>query len=251
MRLGTRTCVTVPGARLRDRSRSLGVLLSGLLVTTTTGSAPNESIKFTEVMSAGASTITAFGIVVGGVLAYRRLLSGRTFRPRLAIDLTTALVGVAHTDGVQIDISLSNIGQSTIRFAREYRQQLRVVGIRKTAWDYASGDGAGIVEWSAGFFVDLDIFADEGVRPLISDTYDLPLGEELKPADVIRRSFLVPHFDGACAYLVLLTLQACTHIGPLQRRRHRNCAIDKRLFKFHARTIAAIAAKPSASQWRW
>ncbi|WP_410669394.1 hypothetical protein [Amycolatopsis sp. cmx-4-68] len=199
-------------------------------------------MKITEVMTATGSVVTALGIIIGGLLAYRRLLSGRTFRPRLDVDLAASLVDVGRSRGLQVEVSLSNVGQSTLRLAQEYSHQLRVVGIREAVWQYAVND-ASPVEWTAGFFREQDLFSDKGIRRLLPDADRTPFVEELKPNDVVRRTVLVPHFEGACAYLVLLTVQACTHIGPWQARRHRGCATDRSgRYQFHARRMVPVPA---------
>jgi hypothetical protein len=70
---------------------------------------------FSNVASGVSSLVTAVAVIIGGILAYRKFIQGRTFKPRLSTEMSAqwhVLPGVGHV--LRVGIGVTNIGASKL-----------------------------------------------------------------------------------------------------------------------------------------
>jgi len=63
--------------------------------------------------------ITSVGFVVGGVWAYIKFFRGRTFRPRLELQINGKIIRADLAEWLKVSVHLKNVGLSDVRLKRE------------------------------------------------------------------------------------------------------------------------------------
>jgi hypothetical protein len=70
---------------------------------------------FSNVTAGISSIVTALAVIIGGIWAYRKFIRGRTFKPRVSVDMCAQwhfLAGVGHV--LRVRIRVTNIGASKL-----------------------------------------------------------------------------------------------------------------------------------------
>ncbi|OBJ56517.1 hypothetical protein A9W95_13455 [Mycobacterium sp. 1423905.2] len=81
--------------------------------------------SFKDLTGGIQSLVTAAGVVVGGCWAYFKFVRGRTYRPRLAVDLSGQWRRLNDTDVLHVRVRVTNIGASMVAL-NQYGSGLRV-----------------------------------------------------------------------------------------------------------------------------
>ena len=214
---------SAPG--ISERRFTMSSTPSPLPTPSSTGTAPAAASvpKPTEWLTAGAAIVTALSILIGGALAYRRLLHTRPFTPLARLELEGKLVNCASKPALHVGITVKNAGSTQLLLDVNYEPMLRVVATSPLAWTEARTGNDGKpreVRWDGGSICDIRWLAEMGCGEAIRDLNQGSLHQTpLPPTSELHKEFLVPVSGNAHAYLLLLTVVACQHIGPGRRYR--------------------------------
>lgn len=216
---------------------------------TATTPATTNVPKPTDWLQAGAAIATALSLVIGGALAYRRLLHTRPFTPLARLELEGKLVNCTNKPALHVGITVKNAGSTQLLLDVAYEPTLRVVTTSPLAWTEAENRNGGKpreVRWDGGSICDIKWLAELGCGQAIRDLNNWSLHQTpLPPAAELHKEFLVPVSGNAHAYLLLLTVVVCQHIGPGRRFRawqhNSRCTKEdkgqRRRYVFWTRTI--------------
>lgn len=137
---------------------------------------PWASVGWTDIVQATATAVTALGLLIGGVWAFFRFRTSRSFMPRCSIQLDCAVTGVDTTQVLRVDAVITNCGFALVTFNPTDRARVEVSPV------HAVNDRHGGILWpKAEWPLIEDLLAVEGSRlnPI-----------ELEPGQDIRRSVL-------------------------------------------------------------
>jgi hypothetical protein len=180
--------------------------------------------------------VTALAIVIGGAVAYRRLLHTRPFTPlaRLKLEGKLVTIGVARQRALHVKVGVQNAGSTHLLLDVCYEPRLRVVTPPPQAWREAvtgtNGDHPRELRWDGGRACNIAWLGEQGCGETVRELMAGPLNEfALPPAAELRKEFIIPVAGSSHAYLLLLTVIACQHSGPrwFRAMRHRHsCTKD-------------------------
>lgn len=220
------------------------------------------------VVGALAPAVTALVAVAIAVAGYFRYVRGRVLNPRLTLELSGEVVTVKDSPALRVQVTVRNDGQSGVVLDPYFTQSLTVFRADDPVWRDACRHDDGVVLWFDGVAPhrEVEVLEDRGIEP-----YDVrPFGDTpvvaggsarrrevsrvdrhvLEPGERERRALLVPVSD-AHAYMLQLTIHACSHAGPLGRRRHRRCERGEDVpHQWRARAIVVPERRPRR-RWRW
>ena len=208
------------------------------------------------VTAAVALTVTMAG--------YFRFVRGRVFQPRLTLEIIATTIRIWDAPALLVEINIKNEGQSGLVMDPCFAQSLDVFLADKPVWEDALKDPAGVVLWYDGAaphrHVDVlqegglsgfDVSAFRGDADSSHWPTDHPKsmleidGYVLEPGERERRALLIPVSE-AGAYLLQLSVHACTHAGRLGSVAHARCVSRRRVpdlwqtrYIVHTKTEAA------------
>jgi len=198
-----------------------------------------------------ATAIIALALAVAG---YFKFLKGRTFQPRLALDLTASLVRMKGSQALHVEVVIKNEGYTGVVLDPRYSQCLDIFIADNPVWEDAISIDDGVLLWHDGIrpHRQVDVLLEPGLATHqvfpYRDTYknnggaganllvpDRPAtsgqrvidGYILEPGEQERRALLVPVHDAA-AYLLQLSVHACRHASRLSRIAHNSCVERRR-----------------------
>lgn len=205
--------------------------------------------------------------VVVAVAAYFRYVRGRVLKPRLSLELAVEVVRVKGSSALRVYTTIHNDGQSGVVLDPCLTQSLAVFLADDAVWHDARRNDDGVVLWFDGYAPhrELEVLEDRGVKPYVVRPFvdtraagGSAIQREvsrvdryvLEPGQRQRRALLVPVAD-AHAYLLQLTIYACSHAGPLGRRRHKRCERgEDKPQGWRVTTIVCEENQPRR-RWRW
>jgi hypothetical protein len=106
-----------------------------LLSASSTGS--SSSPTWVSVLGTVSQIVVATGIVIGGVVAYYKIIKGRLFRPRVEIIVAPKVVELGGHRGLHVPVSVQNNGQVSLLFSPHASQHVLVGQADATMWEVA------------------------------------------------------------------------------------------------------------------
>lgn len=124
--------------------------------------------------NAFGSLITSLALIVGGIWAYFKFAKGRTFRPRLEIEMSGQWLKIKREQWLQVRVRVSNIGAARIKLQQEGTglEAWVLVSAQALPPDYATWQSKKVYEvlddhrWvEPGETVSDDLLLNLGIRP--------------------------------------------------------------------------------------
>lgn len=142
-----------------------------LLVEAGDGTQPSLLDNVKTVADIFGTAVAAIALIIGGIWAYFKFAKGRTFRPRIKVDLSGKWVSIGEKRLLQIRVTVGNIGTSVVRKLE------RGTGMRISVPDVNQSTPPALISWrSVGVFNTL--VEHEWIEPgeTVSDDRLLDLG---------------------------------------------------------------------------
>ena len=114
-----------------------------------------------------AAIVTALSLVIGGALAYRRLLHTRPFTPLARLELEGKLVNCTNKPALHVGITVKNAGSTQLLLDVAYEPTLCVVTTSPLAWTEAENGNGGKpreVRWDGGSNLRHQVACRTGMR---------------------------------------------------------------------------------------
>ena len=186
-----------------------------------------------------AQAVGAAVAVVLAIGAYFKFVRSRVFQPRLSLDLAVESHEVYSAPALRVDAEIKNDGQTAVLLDQCFAQLLEVFLADEAVWEDAVSAADGVVLWYDGVSPHrtMDMLLEPGLfghavqpyrespppgGPSAKDALFAVPDHLLEPGERIRRSLLVP-VDHAAAYLVQLSIHACSHANWWSYWPHRRC----------------------------
>ncbi len=193
-------------------------------------------------LGAIAPVVTAIIAVLVGIAGYSKFIRGRTFHPRLTLEIKATASNIGGYSAVLVVLTIKNDGHMGVLLDAGYAQILDIFIADAPVWDDAVASTDGVLLWYDGVEPHrrIDVLADPGLLSHAAPSYRgssireglEALGElsgvllythTLEPGEQIHRELLVPVSD-AVAYLLELSIHGCKHAGRISRHTvHRRC----------------------------
>lgn len=232
-----------------SRPETAGALTQVLSAALDNQGTPEDQAMWPTVVAATSATVTAMVAVAAAIAGYFRFLRGRTFKPALHLELSGTLVQLAHRSALEIEMHVRNSGQIGVVLDPCFNQSLAVFIADEVVWNDATTHDSGVVLWYDGTAPhrQLPALRDDGLatfevppfalsetrRGKPESTGPAPFDDDvrwlerrdtyvLEPGEQEHASVLVP-VAAARAYLLQLTVHACSHAGWFGQWRHGRC----------------------------